>query len=207
MKIIDISWALSDVSVEYKDKKTIEFEKVKKYEKDDVRGTRIRLASHSGTHIDAPAHFLKSGKSIDQVKLDSCVGECIVLDMTHVGERITCEDLEKQEIKKDDIVLLKTTNSALSSTGTFNHGFVFLDASGARYLADMKIKAVGIDYLGIERGQQGHPTHTLLFENNVTIIEGLRLKTVNPGAYFFCCLPINIIGPEAAPARAVLIEG
>lgn len=207
MKIIDISWALCRETVEYRDKKTIEFEKVKKFDRDDIRETRIRLCSHAGTHVDAPAHFISDGETIDKVSLATCVGECIVLDMKHVGECITAAHLEKQTIKEGDIVLLKTTNSELPSTGNFNKGFVYLDVSGAHYLVEKKVGAVGIDYLGIERGQKGHQTHWELFTNNITIIEGLRLKAAEPGAYFLCCLPLDVVGIEAAPARAVLIQG
>lgn len=206
MKIIDISWALCRDTVGYADKKTVEFEKVKKFEKNDIRGTRIRLYTHSGTHVDAPAHFIKDGETIDKISLATCVGECVVLDMKHVGEAITAAHLEKQEICEGDIVLLKTTNSELPSMGNFNKGFVYLDVSGAHYLVEKKIGAVGIDYLGIERGQKGHQTHWELFTNNITIIEGLRLKAADPGSYFLCCLPIDVIGLEAAPARAVLIR-
>jgi arylformamidase len=207
MKILDISWSLSNATVEYKDKKTIEFEQVKKFDRDGIRETCIRLCSHSGTHVDAPAHFLKDGETVDNVPLESCIGDCIVLDMTNVGECITAEHLEIQTIREGDIVLLKTTNSALKSTGNFNKDFVYFDVSGAHYLVEQKIRAVGIDYLGIERGQKGHLTHWELFTNNITIIEGLRLETVEPGAYFLCCLSLSVIGLEAAPARAVLIQG
>jgi len=206
MKIIDISWALCRDTVAYKDKKKFQLERVKKFDRDEIRETRIRMGTHDGTHIDAQSHFLKEGNTVDKVSLHTCVGECIVLDMTHIGEAITVAHLEQQQIREGDIVLLKTTNSELPSMGDFNKGFVYLDVSGAHYLVEKKIGAVGIDYLGIERGQKGHLTHWELFTNNITIIEGLRLKTAEPGAYFLCCLPISVIGLEAAPARAVLIQ-
>jgi len=207
MKIIDISWALCKETVGYGDKKTIEFEKVNKFDSDDIRTTRIRLSTHSGTHVDAPAHFIKDGETVEKIKLPTCVGECLVLDMTNVGESITDKHLAKCQINEGDIILLKTTNSELPSLGSFNKDFVYLNASGAHYLVEKKVAAVGIDYLGIERDQQGHPTHWELFTNNITIIEGLRLNSAEPGSYFLCCLPLDVIGLEAAPARAVLVQG
>jgi len=207
MKILDISWPLCKETVAYKDKKKIAFEKEKKYDRDDIRFTRIRIGTHDGTHVDAPAHFIKDGKSVDKIPLSSVIGDCIVLDMTHVGEKITSEHLAKFPIEEGDIVLLKTTNSELEDMGNFNKGFVFLGDTGAHYLVEKKVKAVGIDYLGIERGQKDHPTHMELFKNNITVVEGLRLKTVTQGGYFLCCLPLDVIGLEAAPARAILIEG
>jgi arylformamidase len=106
-----------------------------------------------------------------------------------------------------DIILLKTANSSLGATALFNPSFVYLEASGAHYLQEKKIKAVGIDYLGIERAQPAHETHLQLMEHGITIIEGLRLQHVKQGRYLVCCLPLNAVGIEAAPARAVLIEG
>lgn len=207
MRIIDISWSLCKETVGYKNKKKIEFEREKKFDQDAIRVTRIRMGAHDGTHIDAPSHFIKEGKTVNQVPLESCIGECIVIDLTHVGDKITSEHLAKFPIQEGDIVLLKTTNSALSSLGDFNKGFVYLGDTGAHYLVEKKVKAVGIDYLGIERDQKDHPTHIELFRNNITIIEGLRLKNAPQGAYFFCCLPLDIVGLEAAPARAILIPG
>ena len=81
-----------------------------------------------------------------------------------------------------------------------------MTASGAEHLADLGVKAVGIDYLGIERNQPDHATHTTLLENEVAIIEGLRLEHVEPGVYFLCCFPLAVQGLESAPARAVLMQ-
>jgi arylformamidase len=72
--------------------------------------------------------------------------------------------------------------------------------------AEKKVKAIGIDYLGIERNQPDHATHTILMKHNIAIIEGLRLADAVAGDYFFICLPLNVIGLEAAPARAVLLR-
>ncbi len=207
MKIIDISWAISSATTGYKDKDVVQFEEIKTFAKDGVRESIIHLSSHTGTHIDAPSHFLKDGKTIDQMDLNSLIGPCKVLDLTIVTDKITREHLEEHDIGRGDIILLKTTNSATSSIGKFDPHFVYLELSGAQYLTEKKIKAVGIDYLGIERNQPGHLTHLELMNHDVTIIEGLRLKNVDPGEYFLYCLPLYTLGLEAAPARAILIEG
>ena len=209
MKIIDISWPVSQNMTGYKDRRIVTFEQRKDFEKDYVRETTITIDAHSGTHVDAPSHFMRDGKTIDAVSLNSLVGTCTVLDLTAVQEKITRADLMVHDavINAGDIVLLKTANSALESTALFNPVFVYLEASGAQYLQEKKVKAVGIDYLGIERAQPAHETHVTFMSNDTVIIEGLRLQHVCAGAYFFCCLPLNVIGIEAAPARAVLIEG
>ncbi len=203
---IDISWPITADMTTYKDSKIVELRNDKDFEKDYVRSSTISLDSHTGTHVDAPSHFTKGGKTIDQVPLESLVGKCRVLDVTDVEKKITAIDLEKHNIQKNEILLLKTKNSALSPTQKFEYNFIYLEQSGAQFLADKKIKTVGIDYLGIERKQPDHETHVILFEHGITIIEGIRLQQVEAKEYFLLCLPINIQGLEAAPARALLIE-
>ena len=207
MKIYDISWPISTATTGYKDKKVVNFQPIKSIDKDNVRETTITLDSHTGTHIDAPSHFIRDGKTIDQIELSSIIGPCKVFDMSVVNDGITRDHLENLEISAGDIVLFKTNNSANQPTDKFTPHFIYLEISGAQLLVQRKVRAVGIDYLGIERSQQGHLTHQELFKNNITIIEGLRLQTIKQGKYFLCCLPLYTIGLEAAPARAVLLEG
>jgi arylformamidase len=207
MKIFDISWPISKATTGYKDRYIVGIDEIKNFNRDGVRETAIHLSSHSGTHVDAPSHFLKEGKTIDEIGLDRLVGDCVVVDMTTCAERITrdCLLAHDNEITEGSIVLLRTTNSDFSPTDKFSPHFVYLEASGAAYLAEKKVKAVGIDYLGIEHSQPGHPTHENLLNADIVIVEGLRLHHVQPGSYFFVCLPLNVIGTEAAPARAVLM--
>jgi len=208
MKIIDISWPISSATTGYKDRTVVKFDEISNFLKDGVRETNIHLSAHTGTHIDAPSHFLRDGKAIDQVDLSQFIGRCKVLDLTDVSEQITRNCLVNYEgkINEGDIVLLKTSNSTKIATDKFSPHFVYLEFTGAEYLKEKKVKSVGIDYLGIERSQSGHPTHITLMHADIGIIEGLRLRSVKEGAYFFVCLPLNIIGIEAAPARAVLIS-
>jgi arylformamidase len=207
MRVIDISWPISKATTGYKDRAIIDFEEVKNFNRDGARETIIHMSAHSGTHIDAPSHFLRDGKTIDELTIDRFIGDCLVLDMTTCAERITrdCLMAHDKQIMEGDIVLLRTTNSDIPPTDKFSPHFVYLEASGAQYLAEKKIKAVGIDYLGIEHSQQGHPTHEILMHADVTIIEGLRLGHVQPDNYLFICLPLYMIGLEAAPARAILV--
>lgn len=207
MKIYDISWPISTATTGYKDKKVVHFKPLKSIDNDGVRETEITLDAHTGTHIDAPSHFARDGKTIDQLDLGSVIGPCKVIDMSVVTNGITRGHLENIEIDRGDIILFKTTNSAMQPTDKFSPHFIYLEISGAQLLVQRKVRAVGIDYLGIERSQPGHLTHNELFKYNITVIEGLRLQQVKPGNYFLCCLPLNLIGLEAAPARAVLIEG
>lgn len=207
MKIYDISWQISSAITGYKDKKVVNFHPAKSFYADGVRETTITMSAHTGTHVDAPSHFARDGKTIDQIELSSMVGKAKVFDMSAVSDGITRDHLENLQIDAGDIVLFKTVNSAMQAIDKFKPNFIFLEVSGAQLLVDRKVRAVGIDYLGIERGQLDHLTHNLLFKHDITIIEGLRLQDIPQGTYFLCCLPLYTIGIEAAPARAILIEG
>ena len=201
MKIIDISWPLNEATTAYKDKKIISLTPTKQFEQHSVRETAITIGSHSGTHIDAPSHFLKNGETIDEIALEALCGPCTVVDMTHVSECIRVEDVKKITIPKNARILFKTSKSKLLPDASFNAAFIYLHADAAAYLAQQNIAAIGIDYLGIGP----HETHIFLLEKNIPIIEGLRLKHVAAGQYQLFCLPLALQGCDAAPARAILI--
>ena len=160
MKIIDISWPISSATTGYKDKKVVGTIDEKIFNRDGARETVITLSSHTGTHVDAPSHFLRDGKTIDEMDLGKLIGKCKVIDVTDAVDQITGEQLEEHEITAGDIILLKTINSLREPTDVFNPHFIYLGVGGANYLVSKKVKAVGIDYLGIERGDPEHPTHT-----------------------------------------------
>lgn len=204
MKIIDISWPLTEAMTQYKNVEL--FSATKITTQSGAMETHVTLCSHTGTHVDAPAHFIADGKTIEQVPLQKLLGTCRVLDLTHVQEKITHKELEKCTIIEDEIVLLKTTNSFISHVDRFNPAFVYLTHDAAQFLVLKKIKALGFDYLGIERNQPDHPSHKAFMMGGIPIVEGLRLIEVNAGIYFFCCMPLLLPGADAAPARAVLIE-
>ena len=204
--MIDISWPITNQSTTYKNKNKISITKINSFHIDGVRESQININAHTGTHIDAPSHFVQSGVSIDKLSLNSVVGPCHVIDFTEKTDCITDLDLKHHTITTNDIILLKTKNSSLHPEDPFDNDFIYLHKSGAQYLAHKKIKSVGIDYLGIERSQPEHDTHKILLSNNIPIIEGLRLAHVEAGTYTLYCLPLNILNVEGAPARAILIK-
>lgn len=206
MKIIDISWPLFEGMTEYRDKNTVRLQSERNFEEHDVRLTHIAMSNHTGTHVDAGSHFIKDGKTIDQYDLNQLCGKAKVIDCTQVEKHITADDLKDHEINEGDIILFKTKNSALKNDAPFNHDFIFVETSAAEYLRDKKIKAVGLDYPGFEFNQDGHPSHHAMLDNDIPIIEGLRLAHVEPGEYFLICLPLAFQGIDGAPARAILIQ-
>ena len=169
-----------------------------------VTETRLDFNVHTGTHIDAPLHMVTDGDTFETIPLDNLVGQCKVFDLTEVENGVSKADLEGFDIQKGDFVLLKTKNSFEE---TFNFNFIFLAQDGAEYLSEVGIRGVGIDSLGIERSQDGHPTHKTLFANNIIIIEGLRLKEIEQGQYFMVAAPLKLMGTDASPARVLLFEG
>jgi len=113
------------------------------------------------------------------------------------------KDNKKNKIKKNDIVLLKTRKKSLKK---FDFNFTYLDKTGAKFLADKKVKCVGIDNLGVERSQPKHDTHKILFNRNIPIIEGLDLSKIKAGRYFFIGVPLKVKDADGAPMRAVLVK-
>ena len=167
--------------------------------------SRLGLSTHSGTHVDAPAHFLPGGATVDQLPVDILVGKARVVELLE-QERIERADLEAQDMRDDLRVLIKTRMSGLMQKSTFQEDHVYLARDAALYLAQAGIKLVGFDYLSIDRygGAPDFPAHRALLEAGVVIVEGLDLSEVPAGEYDLFCLPLRIGGGDGAPARVLL---
>lgn len=202
MKMYDVTGETFEGMAVYKDKPEKQ-PKINQLTNGYVTETRLEMDVHTGTHIDAPLHMIVDGETFESISLDKLVGACKVVDVTGVEGGISKADLKRFQIQKDDFILLKTKNSFEEH---FNFDFVYLAADGADYLAELGIRGVGTDALGIERSQEGHPTHKTLFANDIIIIEGLRLKEVQQGDYFMVAAPLKLVGTDAAPARVLLFE-
>jgi arylformamidase len=205
MKIIDISLTLHPGLVVWQGDPKIELITDSTVEKDGVMDSRLRLGAHNGTHVDAPAHFLKNGFGVDKVDPKKLIGECTVLE-TDTSD-ITKEILEGKKFKSK--ILFKTKNSKrrLLEESQFHTDYAYLTLEGAEYLVEKGVELVGIDYLGIEKkSAPGHPVHTKLLEKEVVIVEGLNLSEVKPGNYELIVLPLKLADLDGSPARAVLIE-
>jgi len=166
--------------------------------------TRIAGSVHTGTHIDAPSHFLPGAASIDQLPLEILLGKARVVDLKAL-DRIRRKDLEEADLRDDMRVLLKTRMSGQLRNPVFQPGFVALSEDAATYLVQVGVKLVGIDYLSIDPFEStDHPAHHLLLGAGVVVVEGLDLSEVPEGEYEMTCLPLRIEGAEGAPARVVL---
>jgi arylformamidase len=167
--------------------------------------SRISCGTHTGTHVDAPLHFLPGGAPLDRVPLEALIGRAWIAEFPRAA-RLRAADLEAAGIPPAaERLLWKTSNSRWWSTETaFHTDYVGLDESAARWIADRNIRLVGADYLSAAARDQTGPVHRILLEKEIVIVEGLNLHEVPAGWCTFYCLPLRLRGAEAAPARAVV---
>jgi len=208
-EIIDISLPVSSNLTTWPDSSGFQILKTKSLENNDgVNESKIICNIHTGTHIDAPLHYIKNGASIEKLNLEILLGPVYVLDLTNTT-CITLDVLQHASIPEDTKrILFKTRNSNLwkSYCHEFKKDYVALSSDAARWLVERNISLVGIDYLSIQGYYDKSNTHTILLSAGVVILEGLNLSHVRQGQYSLICLPMNIVGAEGAPARAVLIK-
>jgi arylformamidase len=167
--------------------------------------SRVSMGAHTGTHVDAPAHFLEKGPGIDQMPLDVMVSTARILAIRH-SEEITADELEGHGIRPGETILFKTANSTRCwKHNSFVADFVSLSAGAARLLVSSRARLVGIDYLSVGGFKKhGAEVHRILLEAGIWIVEGLDLSEVEPGTYEFLCLPLKILGCDGAPARVLV---
>jgi len=163
---------------------------------DLVNLTELSMSIHTGTHIDAPLHFLPNGKPIDSLSLNVFVGEAQVVAIPQDVNLITVDILQDVCEINAARILFKTKNSQLWETSKFQQDYVALEASAAQWLVDQGVQLVGIDYLSIAPFKDPAPTHEILLSNDVVIVESLDLRSVEPGLYTLICLPLKLVAEK-----------
>lgn len=206
--LIDISYPYTSSMSIYPNNPLFEIKQIQKIERGDgANVSSVSLGTHTGTHIDAPSHFILGGKTIDEIPLELMNGCAKLIDLSK-NEEITKELLAGWDINKGDIVILKTDNSNIFHCDVVLEDYVTLNYEAAEYLAEKKVKMVCIDYMTIERPKAkrvlGKSIHGILLSNNVLIGESLNLTEAREGEYQLYCFPINILGADGAPVRMVL---
>lgn len=170
----------------------------------DYNMSKISMPAHTATHIDAPAHFIRGGKGIDEMPADVMIGEARVILIKDAGS-IKVDELVRQDIQRGERVLFKTRNSDYAwGSEKFVKDYIFVSEEAAAFLVEKRVRAVGIDYLSVGQFKAGTPVHRILLGAGVWLIEGLDLSKVKPGKYFMVCLPLRLIGCDGSPARAFL---
>lgn len=207
LPIIDISMPLTDTTPVWPGSPGFAASLHLSLQRGDIaNATLLRMDAHCGTHVDAPLHFDDAGPRIDELGLAPFVGSAWVADVSG-HRRIDAPVLESAAIPAEtERLLLQTDNSFGPRTAPFREDFVALTADGAQWVVDRGFLLVGIDYLSIQLFTDGPETHTILLTAGVAILEGLDLAGVAGGPWTLICLPIKVVGAEAAPARAVLLD-
>lgn len=172
---------------------------------DDCNVSTIFMSSHTGTHIDSPYHFVKSGVAINDLPLSAVIGEARVIEIVD-NESIKPEELRFHRIRKGERILFKTLNSERCwKSDEFVEDFVYISTDSLKYLVDRKIRTIGVDYLSVGGYNKNiNQVHQVLLKSGIWIIEGLDLSMVKQGNYDLICLPLKIEKGDGAPARAVI---
>ena len=210
MQIYDVSLPLSAAMPTYPGDPGIEIKPWKALANGDVANVSlIDFGLHSGTHVDAPAHFIEGGTKVDALPLHSLVGEAEVVEVAEHIKVIDENFIVANCIRGSQRILFKTRNSSFwnNPEDGFRVDYTYIDAPAARQLVNSGVKLVGIDYLSIERfDTEKHETHHILLSKNIVILEGLDLRKVTAGLYELICLPLKIAGGsgDGAPARTIL---
>jgi len=207
MTLYDISLTIAEDLPVWPGDPKIKLKKISKIEDgEEANVTHISACVHIGTHVDAPDHFMGNGQTVENLPLDLLVGAAFVVEM-HMDGQVSAVDLQSASIPEGTKrLLIKTSNSQLWAEGVteFKSDFIALEADAAAYLVNKGVEIVGVDYLSVAPFADPAPTHQILLEAGVLIIEGLNLSMIEPGEYTLMCLPLKISGSDGAPARVLL---
>lgn len=174
---------------------------------DSANVSFLRLGAHTGTHVDAPAHFIAGARKVNELSLDVLIGPARVVRVPDDVDAIGVDFINHTPLDGVERLLFHTRNSSFWSEDNFRKDFTHLLPEAAQKLVELGIKLVGTDYLSVEKFHSGHhQTHLALLSHNVIIVEGLNLSEVPAGDYQLICLPLKLAdgAGDGAPARAVL---
>ncbi len=212
-RAVDLTHELANGMPIYPGDPTPLFERYATIEKNGVNLTKLILGSHTGTHTDAPIHFIEGGKPIDELPANSFIGEAVVLDLSKtksLGSGILDTDLLAfdSQIVQDDIVLLYTGSSDRWGDPRTNTNYTYCTKEAADYFVSKKVRAVGIDFLSIEKFKASEPiVHKTLLKNGIYIIESLSaaLKQFSGQRILLISLPIKLLNGDGAPSRSIAV--
>jgi len=210
MKIYDVTVAVSEGVPIYEGDPRVEIESVRSIAGgDNANVSHLCLGAHTGTHVDAPNHFIDGTRRVEDLDIEKLVGPCRVIEVD--GSVVSIEPSDVGALDGVERVLFKTRNSAFWNEPErgFRTDFTYISPEAARVLADAGIKLVGIDYLSVEKfGSNDFATHVTLLKSEIVIVEGLDLREVPAGDYEITCLPLKYVGGtgDGAPARTILVE-
>jgi arylformamidase len=202
VRLIDVTVPIRDGMPVYDRNPAVHLERARSIAAGDmVNISRLDLGVHTGTHVDAPVHFIEDGAGAESIDPETLIGPAYVVDATSLHADIAAEALEALDLPDGaGRLLFKTPNSRLWDLDAFTRDFIRFVESGAVALVERAVRLVGIDYLSI--GDEA--AHRVLLGNGVVPLEGLDLREVEPGPYTLYCLPLKLVGSDGAPARVLL---
>jgi len=211
MKIFDISVSIKPELPTWPGDPGIVLERISKMEDGaNANVTHMSLGVHTGTHVDAPFHFLGAvANTVESLSLEALIGPATVVYLPDT-DLITAQDLKRADLPQGALrILFKTRNSNIWHSGEtqFQENFVALSADASEFLVERGVVLVGVDYLSVAPFKDSVPTHRILLEAGIVALEGLDLSGIEPGDYQLICLPLKIDGSDGAPARAILVSG
>ncbi len=209
MRTYDITLTISEELVVWPDDKPVSITADSRISEGAIANvSRIKMGVHTGTHVDAPFHFIDGAPTVEHLDIDLLTGRAYVLHLPDDVDLITKAHIENSTIPpRTKRVLFRTRNSHRWVDGSreFDPNYVALDHEAAALLIQRGVKLVGVDYLGVAPFEDVIPTHVTLLEAGIVIVEGLNLSEVSQGRYTLYCLPLKIAGVDGAPARAILV--
>lgn len=170
--------------------------------------SHLSFGLHTGTHVDAPHHFLNDHQTVESLPLDVLTGPCYVAHLDDEIATISADVLEAAQLPLGvSRIIFRTRNSHIWAKGitAFQTDFVAVPLDGAEWLVRRGIKLVGVDYLSVSPYKKSRPTHEALLKAGVVILEGVDLSRVTQGFYELYCLPLKVADSDGAPARTILI--
>ncbi len=211
MEIFDISLPIKNEMVVWPGDPPVNLTQISEIIKgEEANISYLQFCVHTGTHIDAPKHYIDEGKTTNLIPLEKCIGEALVVhinpDVDVISEEVLINHPNNMDFTKTKRILFHTRNSNEWTAGSnkFNRSFVAINASGAKYLTELGVVLIGIDYLSVAPFDETLEPHQILLSNEVVLLEGLNLSNIEEGFYQLYCLPLKIIDCDGAPARAIL---
>ncbi len=205
--IYDITLPLSEATLRYPGDPPVAITRVLDlHGGDPLTLSHVAISCHVGTHVDAPAHFVASGATVDRLPLESYLGPAVVVKLPDC-DVIRPVDLEPLGIPAGHHVLLKTRNSTLLQADRFVESYCHLAPEAGAWLCARRPRSIGFDYYSLDAfSVDRFPAHTIVARANIPAFVCLALADVPAGRYTFAGLPLPLVGAEAAPVRAVLMD-
>ncbi len=202
MRYYDISLKLSPATARWVTATPFELLERRRMQRGDHNNSSsVNMSVHSGTHMDAPFHFVPEGAAIDQLPLERFIGPALVHEVG-AGRYITAEHVS--QIPPGERILFKTRNSELLRRAEYDPDFTAFSVEAAEGLVAKGYKLVGLDYLSVAHADEQVPVHRAFLDHGLALLEGVDLTDIRPGSYELICFPVCIAGADGAPCRAVL---